>query len=75
MVKFRAHLAELLAFAFDHFKVILYTLGSITYAKAVHEIFKATMPEIFAKHAFLRIIAQSVNSNSNTSGRFGVSQS
>lgn len=59
MVKRRAFLEEFLKLAFENFQVIMYTLGSITYARAVHEIFKEKMPAVFSNHAFLRIIAQS----------------
>lgn len=69
MVKIRPFLKEFLLSAFQRFNVVMYTLGSHVYARAVHGIFKKLLPEVFDDHDFIRIIASPVTkgiSNNNT---------
>lgn len=71
MVKIRPFLKEFLTSAFQRFNVVMYTLGSHVYARAVHGIFKKLLPEVFEDHDFIRIIAsqttaKTTNNNNNT---------
>ncbi|KAL4484415.1 hypothetical protein ABPG74_019592 [Tetrahymena malaccensis] len=57
-IKRRPYLKEFFEIAFKNFKVVMYTLGSLGYAKAVYYLFKKEYPEIFSQYNFLKIIAQ-----------------
>ncbi|EAR89732.2 NLI interacting factor-like phosphatase (macronuclear) [Tetrahymena thermophila SB210] len=57
-IKRRPYLKEFFEVAFKNFKVVMYTLGSLGYAKAVYYLLKKEYPEIFSQYGFLKIIAQ-----------------